>query len=191
VPKHLRPTILFVGRIATAKGAEVLVRAALALADDHPGLRVRMLGRDEEGLGDRLLATARAAGFPDLLELAGPASRASLPAELSRATLFAAPSFYEGGPGLVYLEAMACGLPVVGCEGSGASEVITPEDDGLLVPPGDVEALVKALDRLLRDPALRAAMGARARARVLAEADSRARVRRLESLYAAIIEGRV
>ena len=56
---------------------------------------------------------------------------------------------YEGGPGLVYLEAMACGLPVIGCSGSGAAEVITPGVNGLLVPPHDRDALAGALRSLL------------------------------------------
>ena len=91
-----------------------------------------------------------------------------LPEHLSRAHVFAAPSLYEGGPGFVYLEAMACGLPVIACAGSGAAEVVFPGENGLLVPPGDVDALADALRQLLGDAIGRAEMGERARRYVLA-----------------------
>ncbi|MDQ4130874.1 MAG: glycosyltransferase family 4 protein, partial [Actinomycetota bacterium] len=116
-----RPTILFVGRIAASKGVDVLLAASLALARHVPDLRLRLVGSGEASFLELLRGRAQAAGFPRLLELRGPVPSASLPDELCRADVFAAPSLYEGGPGLVYLEAMACGLPVVACEDSGAA----------------------------------------------------------------------
>ena len=92
-------------------------------------------------------------------------------------------------PGLVYLEAMACGLPVIACKGSGAEEVVIPEENGILVPSGDVDVLAKAVRRLLRHREEREAMGARARAHVLAEADTRVLIRRLEAFYSVVANG--
>src|SRR5207249_1671321 len=109
-----------------------------------------------------------------------------LPDHLSRAHVFAAPSLYEGGPGFVYLEAMACGVPVIACAGSGAGEVVIPENNGLLVPPGDVGSLVSALRRLLTDAALRETMGARARKFAVEHADSKQCLRRIEAFYRSV-----
>ena len=75
------------------------------------------------------------------------------------------PSWEEGFP-LVLLQAMACGLPVVATEETGAGDIITSGVDGELVPAGDVLALREALDRLVSNPELAAAMGSAARERV-------------------------
>ena len=120
----------------------------------------------------RLRSTAAAAGCPDLIEFRDFTPHEQLGDELRQAQVFAAPSHFEGGPGLVYLEAMACGLPVVACSGSGSDEVMTSEEDAILVPPFDTAALRGALERVLGDATLRHTLGARAHQRVLAEADS-------------------
>lgn len=185
-PKANRPTIVFAGRIAASKGVETLLEAALCLAAEWPDLHLRMLGRGDPSLMAKLQAQAQASGWPDLLDLAGFVPREALPAQLNRAHVFAAPSWYEGGPGFVYLEAMACGLPVIACSGSGAAEVVQHDETGLLVAPRDVDGLVDALRRLLAEPAERAAMGQRARSYVLREADSRHCLRRMEAFYSAV-----
>jgi glycosyltransferase involved in cell wall biosynthesis len=182
--KAARPTIAFVGKVAKNKGADVLVEAACRLARTFAGLRLELLGRGDPEFVAELMRRAEAAGFPDLLDLPGFVHREALPARLTRAHVFAAPSVYEGGPGFVYLEAMACGLPVVACSGSGASEVVRQGENGLLVPPGDVQSLAAALGELLADPDARETMGRRARGYVEAEADSVACLRRLERFYA-------
>ena len=81
---------------------------------------------------------------------------------------------------------MACALPVVAAAGSGIEEVVRDGDNGLLVPPGDTTQLAAALGRLLRYPEGRESMGARGRAFVETEADSRACARRLEALYESV-----
>lgn len=190
VAKAERPTVLFVGKIAANKGVEALLDAALALVADIPDLRLQMVGGGNEGLSRRLVDRAAAAGQPELLELAGFRRRDELPDILSRAHLFAAPSIYEGGPGFVYLEAMACGLPVVACSGSGASEVVRHEQNGLLVTPGDANELVSALRRLLTDENLRSRLAAGGIQFVAEEADSDQCLRRLEGIYAAVAKER-
>jgi glycosyltransferase involved in cell wall biosynthesis len=188
-PKARRLTVIFVGKIVQNKGVDDLVEAACRVAADFPDLHVRMLGPCDDKLVTALRAKADACGHPDLLEFVGFVSRTDLPAHLSRAHIFAAPSHYEGGPGFVYLEAMACGLPVIACAGSGAAEVVFPGVNGLLVPSGDVDALATGLRQLLGDATGRAEMGDRARRYVLEEADSRVCLQRLESLYAGVIAG--
>jgi glycogen synthase len=189
VAKESRPTIVFVGRTEASKGIDALVEAACVLAREYDDLRLQVIGRGDPALTRRLQARATAAGWPGLLEFHGYVPRDRLPEELSRAHVFAAPSLYEGGPGLVYLEAMACGLPVVGCTGSGANEVIEDGHNGLLVRPGDPDALVAAIGRLLRDDSEREAMGERAVAFAGRQADSASQLKRLENLYESSLAG--
>lgn len=183
VPKETRPTVIFVGRIARNKGVETLVAACCRLVREFPDLQLRMLGNGEEGLIAELRRMAAAAGTPGLLDLRGFAKTQDLPAQLSRAHVFAAPSVYEGGPGFVYLEAMACGLPAVACEGSGVAEVITHGSTGILVPPGGTDELADALRDLLRDEAKREAIGRAAREFVLTHAERENCLDRIEAFY--------
>jgi glycosyltransferase involved in cell wall biosynthesis len=190
VPKPDRPTIVFAGKLVRNKGVHLLLEAACQLAREFPGLHLSLLGRGDANIIGELRARASAAGLPDLLGLPGFVARNDMPEHLSRAHVFAAPSQYEGGPGFVYLEAMACGLPVIGCAGSGAAEVIREGENGLLVPPNDLDALIAALRGLLANKAESQAMGTRARGFVLAEADSRACLKKLEGFYASVIKTR-
>lgn len=187
LPKAARPTIIFLGKIAQNKGVELLLQAAHRLLKAYPDLQLRLLGRGDTPYVERLQRQAASLDATSLLDMPGFVARQELPAHLSQAHVFAAPSLYEGGPGFVYLEAMACGLPVIACEGSGAAEVVMPGENGFLVPPGDVEALANILQRLLSNTAEREAIGRYARQYVLAEADSQKCLRRLEAFYARVV----
>ncbi|MDB5171476.1 MAG: glycosyltransferase family 1 protein [Phycisphaerales bacterium] len=187
VPRDSRPTIVFVGNLSENKGVDMLVDAACAIAPEFPGLKLKLIGMGKPAAREHLHRRVGSAGLPDLLEFTGFVRREELPDHLSRAHVFAAPSGYEGGPGFVYLEAMACGLPVIACSGSGASEVVIPEKTGLLVPPHDTGALAVALRRLLGDPHGCRALGDAARQYVKHEADSRTCVRQIESFYASVV----
>lgn len=188
VKRDPRPTIAFVGKIAESKGVGILVDACLALAREVPDLRLRLVGNGDLALLEALGASCVAAGHPDLVQVIGFVPHQDLPDALGRAHLFAAPSLYEGGPGLVYLEAMACGLPVVACGGSGVEEVVRHGEHGLLVPPGDVRALTRALRELLDDPQRAGEMGAAARSHVVATADTERCIGRIERLYLDVVE---
>ena len=188
--KAARPTIVFAGKLARNKGIGLLVEAVLRLADDFPGLRLQILGRGEADVVAELRAAAALHGRTDLLELVGFVNRQQIPNYFSQAHVFAAPSRYEGGPGFVYLEAMACGLPVIACEGSGAAEVVQPGVTGFLIPPGDVEALSAALRTLISDPVRAVSMGRAARQSVIETAESETCLDRLEAYYAAIVQQR-
>jgi glycosyltransferase involved in cell wall biosynthesis len=179
LPKAERPTIVSVGRVARSKGADVLVEAARLAAAGVPGLTVRFVGAVDPDLAHEL-------DGPDV-EFAGEIPREELPTELAQAHVFAAPSRYEGGPGLVLLEAAACGLPVVASSGSGALESVLEGETGFLVPPDDAEALADAISRLFSDPELRKRMGLAGRELALERADTRRRVRVLESLYERVV----
>jgi glycosyltransferase involved in cell wall biosynthesis len=91
-----------------------------------------------------------------------------MPAVFHTAHIACLPSYREGLP-KVLLEAAACGLPIVTTDAPGCREIVCDGDNGFLVPVRDVQALVVALRSLIDNAALRAKMGARARAIVLAE----------------------
>ena len=184
-----RPTIVCSGRVARSKGVDTLVDAACRLAAEWPSLRLRLFGdASDTALVDALRSRTVAAGCPGLLDVVGHLAHDQLPQALCRAWVHAAPSRFEAGPGFANLEAMACGLPVVACSGSGSSEVIVDGYTGLLVPPGDVDALTAALHRLLTDVALRLRLGAAARAAVEADHESTACLRRYAAFLASVIE---
>lgn len=177
------PTIIFVGRVDRHKGADILVRAACRVAREIPDLRVLLIGRVQPKFESELSEIARSHGCPDLLRVLGSVPHEELPALISEGHVFAAPSLYEGGPGLVYFEAMACGLPVIGCRGSGASEAIVDGETGFLVDPESEDSLKTALHRILSDDRVRGRMAVQSLAHARRAADSRQCVRRISDYY--------
>ena len=104
------------------------------------------------------------------------------------ADAFCLPSFAEGLP-VVLMEAMAMEIPCVATHIAGIPELIRDGEDGLLVPPSDVDALVKALARLMDDGELRRRMGKSGRARVVEHYDLRRNVERLAAIFAERVQG--
>jgi len=188
-PKPANPIIVFAGKLAANKGIFILLEAALSLVREIPDLRLRFLGRGADHVVAQLKKRVEEAGKPDLLDLPGFVPHGELATHLNEAYVFAAPSSYEPGPGLVNLEAMACGLPVVTTSGSGSAEVVQNEITGLLVPPGDVGALASALHRLLSSRETRVRFGENARAYVKREASTALCLDRFEAFYRSVIDG--
>lgn len=147
--------LLAIGRLDRVKGFDVLVDAFARVADRHPDWSLVVLG---DGPERRALETqARRAGLDRRVAL--PGWTPDVQGELAGAHAFALSSRYEGFPNAL-LEAMACGVPCVAfaCP-SGPAEIVTSGHDGLLVPPGDVEALASSLDVVMRDPRVRERLG--------------------------------
>jgi glycosyltransferase involved in cell wall biosynthesis len=181
------PTVAFAGKVAPNKGINVLLDACLMLRPRFPDLRLRVAGRGEPHHVRQLEERARATGAPDLLDLCGYVPHEELPAFLTAAHVFAAPSVYEGGPGFVYLEAMACGLPAIATRGSGAEDAVRDGETGYLVDANDAPALAHSLGVLLADRVAREAMGRRGREFVVANASSAACLDALERVYAGVV----
>ena len=112
----------------------------------------------------RLEDLARRLGIADRVTFAGRLEHHEVVREVARADIFCLPSWREAF-GVVYVEAMACGKPVIGCRSQGAEDIISPGQDGILVEPRDVASLASALGQLLEDPELRQRMGEAARRR--------------------------
>ena len=141
--------------------------AALLLAGDGP-LRGQL-----EALAGRLGIAAR-------VHFLGHCDDVRVP--LGAADLLVLPSLWEGMP-LALLEGMACRLPVVASDVSGSRELVVPGRPGLLVPPGDAEALAEALEELLTHPARARALGEAGRKRVEERFGGRAQARRYRALF--------
>jgi len=161
-----RPTVLFVGNIANNKGVKTVVAAVLRLRSKYPNIRLQILGTGDDGLREDLLRWAHRSGAAANIEFHGFVERSSLPDFYRRANVFCSPALYEGGVANVYLEAMACGCPVVASTAGAAPEAVTNGETGVLVPPEDESAVTAALDQILGNEFLARQMGEAARRRV-------------------------
>lgn len=182
------PRILFVGNLAGNKGFHLVVDAALRLRARHPRLRLRAIGKGDADEVRRAGERVRAAGAERNVHILGYVPYQELPAQYAWCDLFAGPSTYEPGPGNVYLEAMACGRPVIACDSGGAPEVVLDGETGLLVSPGDGGALERAIAALAEDEALRARLGARGRAIAVERFSLERYTDRIESIYRRVLE---
>jgi alpha-maltose-1-phosphate synthase len=164
-----RPYVIFVGRITRQKGLPVLLHAASRLVPeaqlvlcagqaDTPELEAEVT----ELVNGLRASRSGVVWIPEMLP------KSEVIQLLTHATVFACPSVYEP-LGIVNLEAMACGTAVVGSRTGGIPEVVAEGETGLLVPPGEPEALAGALNSLLRDPDRAEAMGQAGRKRAVAE----------------------
>jgi glycosyltransferase involved in cell wall biosynthesis len=181
--------VLFVGRLEIRKGVDVLLAAVESLLPAVPHLRLTLAGRDTAttatGETYRAAFERRARGRP-LLQAAvrflGPVDDAELDELYGRCDVFCAPSRYESF-GLVLVEAMSYGKPVIGAAIGGMSEVVRDGVDGLLARPGDIGSLADCLRRLAIDPSLRSMMGRNARARYVQEFSVPVIARRTAAAY--------
>jgi glycosyltransferase involved in cell wall biosynthesis len=163
-PAPADPVVLCVGNLISTKGQSVLIRAMASISSDFPSLTLDLIGEGPEF--NRLQALAQQLGLASRVHFLGTKSRTEVAAAMRRCTLFALPSSYEG-LGCVYLEAMSCGKPVIGCRGQGIAEVIRQGSNGFLVGPDNEKELALALTMLLRDESRRRNLGAAARDTIL------------------------
>jgi glycosyltransferase involved in cell wall biosynthesis len=175
-----RPTIGVVARLAPQKGHRVLFDALPTVRAAIPDVYARLVGHEELSTTAELRAYAVERGVSDLVAFEG--FRPDVAQVMADLDVFVLPSLWEGF-GLVLLEAMAAGRPVVASAVGPIPEIVVDGVTGLLVPPGDPAALADAIVRLLRDPELAAALGRAGRARVERELRVDTMVARTESLY--------
>ncbi len=165
--RHSGREILFVGRLEPRKGIDVLLAALPAVLDAFPDARAIIVGQDAgaveggsyEARFERSDAARRAAGR---VEFRGLIAEDELPAAYAHCDVFVAPSRYESF-GLVVLEAMRAGKPVVASDVGGMASIVEAGRSGVLVPPDDSAALAAALVDLLGDPDGCRRMGERGR----------------------------
>ena len=178
--------LLSVGRIEPLKGLEILVRAMALLSDLEDSRLVIVGGKPQEDDElKRLKSIAAELGVETRTTFTGTVQQTELPAYYSAADVFVLPSYYESF-GLVALEAMACGTPVIASRVGGPGSFITSGETGYLVPWPCPEPYAQRLDVLLANPALAAAMGKAARAKALTMGWDMA-ARRIANLYTTLM----
>ena len=160
------PLVLFVGNLEPRKQVQVLLQALVIVRASVPAVRLAIVGAGDELA--RLRAVAADLGVASSVCLTGRVSPATLRDWYAAADVFALPSSSEA-QGIVALEAMACGLPVVASAVGGLHGTIDDSDNGFLVPAGEPEPLAQRLLSLLSSPALRESIGAAALRKVSRE----------------------
>ena len=176
--------ITVVATLKEQKGHRYLVDAMASLAPSYPGLHVLFVGDGD--LRAPLQAQVESLHLGDRVHFLG--NRDDVPALLGGSDMFVLPSLWEGLP-MALLEAMAAGLPIVATEVSGTVQVMTSGETGILVPPGDVPALVKAVAEIIADSARAQAMGAAAKRRVEAGFSASRQAKEHVALYRRILNG--
>ena len=173
------PVVGTIARLASEKGLDVLLRALSEL----PGVSCVLVGDGPER--GRLEAEATQLGVADRVTFAGWSAEPG--AYLPSFDVFVLSSTHEGFP-LSVLEAMGSGLPVVATDVGSVREAVMDGETGLVVPPGDAEALAGALRRLILDAELRDRMGRAGRARVLESFTPDVMARQFEALYDELLQ---
>lgn len=176
--------IVFFGRFHPDKGVDVLLEALARLGPDGPPVRIIGRGREE----GRLRQQAAAAGLGRRVAFVPWMDHDGLARELARARLAVLPSREENFS-LAVLGALGTGCPTISTTAGGTPEMIVDGETGLLVPPGDTRALAAALERLARDHALAARLGAAGRARVASQFRWADHYGAIERLYADAVGG--
>jgi phosphatidylinositol alpha-mannosyltransferase len=180
-----RPLLLFVGRLEPRKGLDVAIRAFLRLRASTPRLRLCVVG--DGGERSRCQEMVPPSLRPDVL-FVGSVSQQELPRYHASADVFIAPSTGGESFGIILLEAMAAGLPVVASDIPGYRTVLGDGRQGRLVPPHDAFALSEAVGTLLANPALRRAMALEGR-RTAATYAWPLIARRITDVYRAVLRG--
>ncbi|MBN9492731.1 glycosyltransferase [bacterium] len=156
------PVLIWVGRLEKLKGVDILIEALAQL--DDPAVTLLIVGGDEhaEGLKAELQAQAAAAGVEPNIRFEGAVAHERLPLYYHAADVCVVPSYYESF-GLVAVEAMACGVPVVASRVGGLISTVTDGVTGYLIPWRCPEPFAEKLEVLLYNPELRRNFGRAAR----------------------------
>ncbi|WP_029583482.1 glycosyltransferase family 4 protein [Bradyrhizobium sp. URHD0069] len=177
------------GRVRAQKGSDVFVEAMCRLLPRHPEFTAVIVGAitpEQTAFANDLKRRIEAAGLQSRIVITGELPIEEVQRWYQRLTIYAFTSRNEGF-GLTLIEAMSVGAAVVASRAGAAELAVEDGVTGVLTPPGDVDALVAALEPLMRDPALAIAMGVRAQTRVLAKFSLNAEASRIAEIYRALV----
>jgi glycosyltransferase involved in cell wall biosynthesis len=181
VEPALYPLVGFAGRLEVEKGVDVLLRAFAVVAHREPSARLAIVG---DGTQRRPLTQLVASlGLSGRVDLHGWLSRGEVERILGEAWVQVVPSLWEEPFGLVTAEALMRGTPVVATSAGGALDMIGDDERGLLVPPGDPDALGGAMLRVIGDRPLAAHLASRGRRFAVENLTPAACVDRLLGVY--------
>jgi len=177
------------GRVRAQKGSDVFVEAMCRLLPRYPDFSAVIVGAivpDQQGFASGLKDRIAAAGLQSRIIITGEVAIEEVQHWYQRLTIYAFTSRNEGF-GLTLIEAMASGAALVASRAGAAEFVVEDGVTGVLTPPGDVDALVAALEPLMRDPDSATDMGMRARARVLEKFSLDAEANAIAAVYRSLI----
>nr|WP_249142190.1 glycosyltransferase family 4 protein [Bradyrhizobium diazoefficiens] len=173
------------GRVRAQKGTDVFVEAMCRLLPRYPDFTAVIVGQvtaEQTAFASELRKRIEAAGLQSRIVITGELPIEQVQRWYQRLTIYAFTSRNEGF-GLTLIEAMAAGAALVAARAGAAELVVEDGVSGVLVPPGDADALEAALEPLIRDVAAATAMGARGRARVLERFSLDAEAARIGEVY--------
>jgi len=153
-----------VSNLIITKGLDYNLKAVAALRTKFHNLQYHIVGSGPEQ--QNLIDLAEELGIREQVSFLGTLSHEDVFEEMTKCQIFSLPSWNEGF-GVVYIEAMIQGKPVIGCKGEGIEDVIQHGINGMLVSPKDVDSLVEAIDFLISHPNEANHMGQRARETVI------------------------
>ena len=179
-PDQPATTVLSVGNLIPIKDHASLLRAFAALAAEFPTVKLEIIGEGPER--ENLIRLANQLGVRPRVQFLGRKSRKEVADAMRACSVFALPSRYEG-LGCVYLEAMACGKPVVACRGQGIEEIVEHGNNGLLISPDNVAELTEILQRLLQSQLLRTRLGAAAQRTIVQRCTLEHQAAELANIY--------
>jgi mannosyltransferase len=177
------------GRVRAQKGTDVFVDAMCRLLPRYPDFTAVIVGAitvDQSGFANDLKKRIETAGLQSRIVVTGEVPIEDVERWYRRLTIYAFTSRNEGF-GLTLIEAMSVGAALVASRAGAAELLVEDGVTGVLTPPGDVDALVAALEPLLRDPASAAAMGERARKRVVEKFSLDAEAKKIADVYRRLV----
>jgi mannosyltransferase len=177
------------GRVRAQKGTDVFVDAMCRLLPRYPDFTAAIVGAitvDQTGFANDLKKRIETAGLQSRIVITGELPIEEVERWYQRLTIYAFTSRNEGF-GLTLIEAMSVGAALVASRAGAAELVVEDGVTGVLTPPGDAAALEAALEPLLRDPAAAAAMGERARQRVVEKFSLDAEANRIADVYRTLV----
>ena len=156
------PRLIFVGRLVEKKGVEYIIKAMPKIIKSFPACRLKIAGDGPEK--EKLQKLNRALNSKNNIKFLGSVPHDNIPAYLSASDIFIGPSIVAKnqdteGFGMVFIEAMACGLPIVATAVGGISDIIKDNKNGFIVKEKNEGAIASAIIKLLHDESLRERLG--------------------------------
>ncbi|MBD1386766.1 glycosyltransferase family 4 protein [Mucilaginibacter rigui] len=154
--------VLYVGRFEYRKGIDVLLTAIPIVLNKYPDVTFELIGEDKDNWHKKEFLKSAPEELSSRVIFMGAVNNPETNQAYANCDIFVAPSRYESF-GLIYVEAMSYGKPVIGCRVGGVSEIITDHENGLFADPNNAESLADKIVLLCKNDALRTAMGINAK----------------------------
>lgn len=181
--------LLFVGRLSEEKGVHITIRALGLLARNHgfQNIRLTIVGNGELGYVSFLHDLAKKEGVAHLIQFMDAQPKEALPAIYHKADIFLFPSIWAEPFGRVLVEAMASGVPVVGAQVGGASEILSAGQNALTFTTNDSADFAEQLKRLIENPGLRDKLGKAGRDTAISRFSLQRMTAEIESYLQAVV----